>query len=304
MGLEADAAFEKRVRGEPAPEGGLKAAYVLRMLGRQVRDAAGQYLRTFPQALDRSPLDPFKFFFGLQTVLPGSGTSFGSKYASFRALMESQVFDESAACGMCSDQAKLQRLLRMQLAAGAKADGVHLAEASYRNLATLLRSTGMFCGNEAEVKALLDTLIVTHNHFPEECNGTVVPFVAHAVAHVLVKAAKVQNDLDAALAGCAEAVRDEAKKGPCTVALLREVIVGDDEGVQEGLHLSFIAAEHSGRSQKRGQVPVRRLGKMHPVSFGSRRKLHPQQPLQLRLVAAHATGGALIKHLTFHQGSE
>ena len=212
--LEADAAFEKRVRGEPAPEGGLKAAYVLRMLERQVRDAAGQYLRTFPQALDRSPLDPFKFFFGLQTVLPGSGASFGSKYASFRALMESQVFDESAACGMCSDQAKLQRLLRMQLAAGAKADGVHLAEASYRNLATLLRSTGMFCGNEAEVKALLDTLIVTHNHFPEECNGTVVPFVAHAVAHVLVKAAKVQNDLDAALAGCAEAVRDEAKKGP------------------------------------------------------------------------------------------
>jgi len=206
--LEADAAFQKRVRDEPAPEGGLRAADVLRILKRQVRDAAGQYLKTFPEALSRAPLDPFKFYFGLQTDLPSLGAYCGNNDASFRALMKSQVFDESAACGICSDQAKLQRLLRTQLTAEA---GV---EEAYGNLVTLLRSTGMFCGNVTEIKALLDTLIVTHKYFPEECDGTVVPFLAHAVAHVLMKAVKVQNDLDAALSACSEAVRDDAKKGP------------------------------------------------------------------------------------------
>ena len=209
--LKADAAFQRRQRGVNSPGRDYLGSFdTVKILKSQIQDILQLYLRTFPDALMRVGLDPFKLHIGLKAGEPAT-SGFDWKSTSFEDPLRAPGLDEDAACAICSDERKLQKLLNMHLA-GEVEDGGALRCASSTSLVELFWATGMFCGNVAEIKALIDALVVTHNQYPVECDSTVVPFVAHAVAHVLKKAGKVQDDLQSALSSCPASVREGAAK--------------------------------------------------------------------------------------------
>lgn len=209
--LKADAAFQKRQQSVNNPgRDDMDSFNAVNILKSQIQDTLQLYLRTFPDALMRVGLDPFKLHIGLKAGETATN-GFDWKSASFENPLRAPGLDEGAACAICSDERKLQKLLNMHLAREVE-NGEALTCASSTSLVNVFWATGMFCGNVAEIKALIDALVVTHNHYPVECDSTVVPFVAHAVAHVLKKADKVQDDLQNALSSCPAGVREGAAK--------------------------------------------------------------------------------------------